>query len=138
MYCKKCGSAESLKAGRVRGLQRYKCKICSYSYTVTPPRGRPLTQKLLAFTLYLQGLSINKIAKQFDVSVPAVWKWIKAFNKKFREIPEPQQSAVLLMEYREACQYLERKPASQGTGRILISIEGDWILGNKGIITASH
>ncbi len=138
MPCKKCSSKECWKAGKVRGLQRYKCKACGYSYTITPPRGRPMAQKLLALILYMQGLSINKIAKQFDLSVPAVWKWIKSFNKQFSEIPEPKHSAVLLMEYNEACQYLEKMPKNEGAGRILISIEGDWISGSKGIITTAH
>ncbi|WP_420883364.1 transposase-like zinc-binding domain-containing protein, partial [Candidatus Competibacter denitrificans] len=26
--CKRCGSEASVKSGRVRGLQRYRCKAC--------------------------------------------------------------------------------------------------------------
>jgi hypothetical protein len=35
--CKRCGSEASVKSGRVRGLQRYRCKACGYHFTATPP-----------------------------------------------------------------------------------------------------
>jgi transposase-like protein len=63
-------------------MQRYKCKICKSTFTDTSARGRPLSQKLLALTLWKEGVSLNKIAEQFDLSTPAVWKWVNVFKKQ--------------------------------------------------------
>ena len=82
MKCKKCGSVKYCKAGKVRGMQRYKCKICQSTFTDTSTRGRPLSQKLLALTLWNEGISLTKIAEQFDLSIPAVWKWVNVFKKQ--------------------------------------------------------
>lgn len=84
MICKKCGGSQYCKAGKVKFMQRYKCKLCQSTFTNTLARGRPLFQKLFALTLWQEGMSLNKIAKQFDLSVPAVWKWIGALKKKNR------------------------------------------------------
>ncbi|MBY0462890.1 MAG: hypothetical protein K2Q34_06895 [Alphaproteobacteria bacterium] len=82
MKCKKCGSVKYCKAGKVRGMQRYKCKICQSTFTDTSVRGRPLSQKLFALTLWKEGVTLSKIAEQFDLSTPAVWKWVHVLEKQ--------------------------------------------------------
>ena len=32
--CPKCPSEDTVKSGKIRGKQRYKCKACNYHYTV--------------------------------------------------------------------------------------------------------
>ncbi|MCP4458154.1 MAG: IS1 family transposase, partial [Cytophagales bacterium] len=34
MNCPKCSSSAGIKSGKIKGKQRYKCKKCSYHYTV--------------------------------------------------------------------------------------------------------
>ena len=51
------------------------------------PRGHPVRHKRLSVLLYCHGISMNVISKFFDVSVPAVLKWIRAFAKK--QAPNP-------------------------------------------------
>ena len=39
LSCKKCSSNGYVKAGHVRGIQRYKCRECGCQFTHTKPRG---------------------------------------------------------------------------------------------------
>ena len=73
---KRCHSSHDVKNGRVRGLQRYRCKACGRSFTATPPRGKPAAMKALAVLLYgLGNVSQGMIAKLLGVSHVAVYKW---------------------------------------------------------------
>ena len=40
MRCLKCGSEAIVKNGRMKGLQRYKCKQCTYQFTQEAPSCR--------------------------------------------------------------------------------------------------
>ncbi len=55
LCCKRCGRAEHLKNGLIRGKQRYLCKACSLTLTDTPARGKPLAMKVVAVLLYVSG-----------------------------------------------------------------------------------
>ena len=63
LCCKRCGSDEHVKNGRMRGQQRYLCKGCGLNFTDTPARGKPLALKAAAVLLYVSGLSMNRTAK---------------------------------------------------------------------------
>lgn len=82
MLCKKCGSSKYCKAGKVRDMQRYKCKMCFSTFTDTSARGRPLSQKLFALSLWKEGVTLSKIAEQFELSTPAIWKWVHMHKKQ--------------------------------------------------------
>ncbi len=70
LSCKRCGSAEHVKNGLMRGKQRYLCKECGLAFTDTPARGKPLAVKVVAVLLDVSGLSMNRIAKLLGVSPP--------------------------------------------------------------------
>ena len=89
LVCKRCQSEAFVKNGFVRGHQRYRCKACGYNFTDTPPQGRPLACKVVALTLYLSGLSMNRTAQLVGVSTPSVQDWIERFAAAFGERPEP-------------------------------------------------
>ncbi len=85
--CPRCQNKDFVKNGFVNENQRYRCKRCRYQWTRTTPRGHPVRHKRLSVLLYCHGISMNVISKLFDVSVPAVLKWIRAFAKK--QAPNP-------------------------------------------------
>jgi transposase-like protein len=94
--CKRCGSEASVKSGRVRGLQRYRCKACGYHFTATPPRGKPAAMKALALLLYAMGnVSFCSIARLLHVSDVAVLKWVRAEARKL-PIPEVAGETVVV------------------------------------------
>lgn len=75
-HCPHCGSVSLVKAGIIADIQRYKCKDCGYHFTVTE-RGKPDWMKRMAIHLYIEGMSIRKIARILNVSDVAVGKWLQ-------------------------------------------------------------
>ena len=132
--CKRCDSPQTHKNGHVRKMQRHKCRNCGYSFTQTPPRGEPMEKKLTALTLYASGLSINKIAGLLKVSPPAVLRWIRKLGSSLCPKPQPSEGQVLVMQLDEMWHYLQSKKTNSGSGRLMICMEKDWLIGNAGIV----
>src|SRR5215212_9381551 len=93
LCCKRCGSDEHVKNGRMRNKQRYLCKGCGLNFTDTPPRGKPLALKVAAVLLYVSGLSMNRTAKLLGVSTPTVQVWLEQFAQAYAQKPEPEARA---------------------------------------------
>ena len=134
MRRKRCGSEEHVKNGLMRGKQRRLCKACGPNFTVTPPRGMPLRVKVTAVLLYLSGLSMNRTAKLLGVSTPSVMTWIEQFAKAYAQKPEPEGRAVVV-ELDEMRHFLKKRPASSGSGRLGIVLQGEWLTGNAAVVT---
>jgi transposase-like protein len=111
MVCLHCGATASVKNGFMKGIQRYKCKVCGYQFTQETPRGKPFKDKILALTLYLSGLSMNMIAKLIGVSTQSVMRWIKQFYHQYAEIPM-QEGIVEEIEIDEMYHFIGKKTAS--------------------------
>jgi len=78
--CRKCGSEEIIKNGKVFGLQRFKCKKCKYQFSKTAPAGKPLHIKLIAHGLFVAGLSMREIASIIGVTAQSVSRWIRKWH----------------------------------------------------------
>ncbi len=64
MYkCKKYQASEYIKAGFVKGEQRYKYKQCGCQFVLTRHKGRSTQEKLVAVWMYAHGYSFRIIAK---------------------------------------------------------------------------
>ncbi len=135
LTCKKCGSDHYIKAGVVRAeqVQRYKCKACGSHFTDTKGHGRPMSQKLLALSLYASGLSLNRIARYFDVSTPAVLRWVRVLGETLCLKPKPK-GQVIVMELDEMWHYVGSKKTSYGSGKLMILMETSSLTGSVGIV----
>ena len=109
--CKRCGSAEHVKNGLMRGKQRYLCKTCGLAFTDTPARGKPLAMKAAAVLLYVSGLSMNRTAKLLGVSTPTIQAWLEQFAAAFAQKPEPESRAVVI-ELDEMWHYVKKVRAT--------------------------
>ena len=127
-HCPKCTSAEVSKNGKIKGVQRYKCKQCQYQFTRTTPRGRSATEKALAVTLYLMGVSMNAIGRLLKVSTPAVLSWIRKFALDTYEKPEPAQAVVIELD--EMWHFLHSKKTNSGSGKPIVVIPVNSLTGN--------
>ena len=85
MECTKCGNENSVKAGYVKGEQRYKCKGFGYQFVPTRCKGKPEKDKQLAIWLYLHGLSFRTIAKLIKVTHKTIHDWVKAYAINIKE-----------------------------------------------------
>ena len=88
MVCKRCESKECSKNGKVRGLQRYLCKNCNYNFVKGDRRtdARIQARKACCVILYSLGkMSVNMIAKLFDMYRSLVYKWLNEAAVSFGE-----------------------------------------------------
>ena len=135
--CKKCGSKNNVKAGFVKGEQRYRCKDCGCQFVPTRHRGKDEGTKLLAVWLYIHGLSFRTIAKLFKVNVRSVFVWVKAFAMKNYIKPQPQSEAVIV-ELDEMWHYLRSKKDKSGFGRLIVAIPVNLLTGSVEAETMIH
>ncbi len=129
--CPRCGSDKTFGNGSVRGVSKRCCKACHYQFTRPDKVGKSLALKLMAVSLYLHGISMTAIARLMDVSTPAVLKWIRTHAKE--HCPKPAPGEAVIVELDEMWHFLEKKTASSGSGRLIVVIQGNSLIGNAGI-----
>src|ERR671933_1179634 len=137
LHCKRCGSEEYVKNGRMRGKQRFLCKAWGLTFTDTPPRGTPLAMKAAAVLLYVSGLSMNRTAKLLGVSTPTVQAWLEQFATAYAQKPEPEGRAVVI-ELDEMWHYLKKTRSRCGSGKLGIVLQASWWTGNAAVVTEPH
>ena len=87
--CKKCGSEKYVKNGKARGDQKYLCKECGCNFIEGDRRTNEKIQarKAMCIMFYATGrMSINKIAKMFNMYWSLVYRWIKKLEKNWKNI----------------------------------------------------
>jgi transposase len=119
--CKKCGSTAVVKAGKVNGNQRYKCRDCGCQFQPNLEKGRPEKTKRFAILLYIFGMSMRTIARLTKTDVHAVYRWIRVFAENHYEKPEPKSDAVII-ELDEMWHYIKVKKTNVGYGRLIAAI----------------
>ena len=82
--CSHCGSRETVKNGRFRGVQRYVCKSCRKSFSLNrlKPSRKKRRQKEKALEMYLNSVGIRKIARFLKVSPGSILNWIQSASPK--------------------------------------------------------
>ena len=90
MNCPKCLSKAYVKSGFTKGKQRYKCKDCSCNFTQSHKRGARLELKLMALTLYLEGMGFRAIGRILKVSNVAVLYWIRGMGASVKAYIQTQ------------------------------------------------
>ena len=84
--CPKCEKHKPvIRAGIVRGKQRYKCKTCVYHFVANPAyvAGPELKEK--AIVLYRKGKSLRDIGRKLGYSHVSVLNWVKAQPTKEKQ-----------------------------------------------------
>ena len=121
MDCPKCNSRKHTKDGKVRGMQRFKCKDCNYRYTVEiKSTAKPKNTKRQAVELYLEGLGFRSIGRFLNVSHVAVYQWIKSLGENIEEIRSDNKIEVVEMD--EMHTYIGQKKTTVGYGLLLIDM----------------
>jgi transposase-like protein len=121
--CKKCGSTNAVKNGKVRNQQRYKCKDCGLNYICRDSRRKVKPEaKALAVLLYGSGkASYGMIARLLNVSRTAVLQWIRSIGK---QMPLPEiDSELEEVQIDEMWHYINKKKKKYGFGEPWIVLE---------------
>jgi len=128
-----------VKAGFVRSKQRYKCKDCGQFWTATRAVHRPLSERLLWLSLYVNGLSFNRIAHIFGVSDVAVLKFIRRFAEAMPLPLTPDEAVnIKAVQLDEMHHYLKKSHANFGSGRLLIISPDGSLPGSAVIVPLKH
>ncbi len=92
--CKHCGSSELIKAGfNPSGSQRYSCKTCQRTSTLSPSQnGYDAQTRIRALRLYIDGTGLRATARQLGVSPQSVANWVAAYVAHLTQpAPKPAQ-----------------------------------------------
>jgi len=135
--CKRCGDADHVKNGIVRGFQRYQCRSCGCNFTMTPPRGKPPAMKALASLLYAMGnMSFGSIARILGVSDVAVLNWIR---DEARKLPDPAIAAEqVIITVDEMWHFIQKKLKNYGSGAPMILWLGEPSPGLLVVVMTPH
>jgi transposase len=110
LSCKRCGSEQTVKNGKVREKSRYKCKQCGLNFVEGDRRGNEslAVKKALAVILYSLGkASFNMLGKIFGHSPSLLYRWIV---EKIAKLPEPAiQGDIKEMEFDEMWHFIGSK-----------------------------
>ena len=122
MDCPKCDGSKSVKSGKIKGRQRYKCKNCNYNYSVTiKSTAKPKSLKRKALHLYLEGLGFRSIGRILGVSNVSVLNWIRDFGEKIQEL-NAENRQIETVEVDEMHTYIGSKKTAVGSGLLLIDM----------------
>jgi len=114
--CPECGSHLVVKDGKQLGKQTYLCKVCYRRFTPTAKhkfRSKPIREQ--AIRLFVNGMSINAIAKSLNIPYTTVYMWIrkagklakKKYLRRLRKLKE--QGKVRAISIDEAWSFVGKK-----------------------------
>ena len=125
MKCTRCGQERTVKAGFVRGHQRYKCKACHYFFIEGDGRKYAREIKVRAIQLYLEGLGFRAIERLLGVSDTTILLWVKDLGKTIQELEPLHPAKVELVELDEIHHFVEQKNKLSGYGLLATVPAGD-------------
>ena len=114
--CPACDGTVLIRSGHACGRQRWRCKGCGRQVTRTTPRGKSAAMKAAAVEFYCTGLSLSAVGKRPGVSAQSVMCWIRDHARRRCPEPEPAGRAAVV-EIDEAWHFIQKRPASLGSGR---------------------
>lgn len=126
--CPNCGSEHYIKSGIVNNRQRYKCKACSYFFTVFK-EGKKIDDYYVnkALQLYLEGLTYREIERILGVSHVSVINWVKKYGVKRPENTDYHPSYRILSAS-ELGQYFSDASNVKGAGTIVTELGDKFML----------
>lgn len=118
--CKKCGSNENIKSGKVNQKQRYECKKCGCHFIEGDERTNEKikAKKALCVLFYSLGKSsFRMLAKIFNTHPSLVYRWVVEASNK---LPAYQiNETITEIEFDEMWHFVKSKKTSYGLLKLL-------------------
>jgi transposase len=128
--CKRCQSQKTVKNGKSREVQRYKCKECGYNFVNQDARTSPeiAAKKSLCVLLYGLGkASFNMLGKIFGHSPALIYRWVR---KDMESTPDPEVPGdIKEMEFDEMWHFVGQKKTENGSSKPWIVAQGKLLPG---------
>ena len=120
--CPKCEGSNTIKSGKEKNKQRFKCKDCVYYYSVIHKSGSGSNaQKRKALELYLEGLGFRSIGRLLNFSHVTIYNWIRQYGKNLELLQNKHK--VCVTEIDEMHTYVGSKKTQFGSGLLLIDMQ---------------
>jgi len=120
--CPKCSSFRHVKSGIIAGRQRFRCKDCSYYYTVNKI-GKRIDDYYItkALQLYLEGISAREIERLIGVSHVSVHNWVKKLGIK-KISNDSNHPTYKVFNHDELAEYMADRTNLEGFGAIITEV----------------
>ncbi|OYU97340.1 MAG: transposase [Bacteroidetes bacterium B1(2017)] len=120
--CPKCDSFHIIKSGILKNRQRYKCKACTYFFTVDKI-GKKIDNYYVtkALQLYIEGLSYREIERLLGISHVSVLNWVKQYGLKRPENSQYHPTYKIL-NHTELVEYMKNKENLKGAGSVITEL----------------
>jgi len=137
--CKNCGKTTTVKNGRVRNKQRYKCASCGYNFVVGDERTNDKIVALKALVVLMYALakgSYNMMGKIFDRDRSLIYRWIKEAGLSFND-PDIDGD-IAEIEFDEMWHFIKSKKTNFGLSKPLIAARGKLSHGFSAVVILQH
>ena len=123
-----CGSDQYIKSGVVNERQRYKCKKCSYYFSVNKI-GKKIDDYYVnkSLQLYLEGLSYREIERILGISHVSIMNWVKKYNVK-RPINANYHPTYKILNADELSKFFMNLENIQGAGVVITELGDKFML----------
>ena len=92
MKCPKCNSPKTVKNGRRKERQSYKCKQCGRQFLeYYRPWQYSNDVKQLLFKMYLNGMGLRGIERVTDIHHTTVMGWVREVGARLPDTPETEE-----------------------------------------------
>jgi len=92
--CTVCGSSQSIKYGRVSGIQRYRCAKCGHQFLAEFKRMDVSESKRIAFLLYHSGVPARMIGQMLQVTQQSIYRWMREANPSERSDIQQDEHSI--------------------------------------------
>lgn len=116
MNCPKCGCTDAVKNGTMNKKQRYKCKQCGCNYTQSTLYRIPLSKRIEAIKLYLEGVGFRGIERLTGISHNTVIKWVRQLATEIDRLRPEIENTVVDVELDEMWHFIQKKLKNAGSG----------------------
>lgn len=122
LKCPKCNSFKYVKSGVIYNRQRYKCKDCSYYYTVNKI-GKKIDDYYItkAMQLYMEGISAREIERLLGISHVSVHNWVKKLGIK-KITNDSHHPTYKVFNHSELADFIANRDNLDGFGAIITEV----------------
>lgn len=128
IHCPRCFSEKYVKSGVVDNRQRYKCKACTYFFSVNKVGKKVDSYYIVkALQLYVEGVSYREIERILGVSHVSVMNWVKQYH-----ITRPTQveyrPTYKILRHQELLDFYQNPDNLKGAGMMVTELGDKYML----------
>ena len=135
--CKNCKSENTVKSGKVRGKQRFKCKECGYNFVIGDGRTNEKIAALKALCVLFYSLgkgSYNMLGKLLGRNRSLIFRWIREAGLNTEEPAINEE--ITQIEFDEMWHFIQSKKENFGSSKPLTAVAGELLPGFSVVVIA--